>query len=522
MLSTPRRPFIVLNDITLQLAGKPLFAHTNWALHTGEHWAVMGPNGAGKSLLADALQRNKPLLAGRITYYFDRGHEGRTHLEPGEIIRISQESLLRLLQGQGGYHQARWQSFEGQGAPTVADVLTGKSIENRLPFETAATVSDEPAYRKKREKAVALLGIEPLLDRKLLHLSHGEARKVLIARALMQQPQLLILDDPFRGLDTDSQARLRHTIELLIADGATQVMLIVARSQDIPEGISHLLCVAGQKVTAQGPKEALLPCLFGMGDSGTQSFPPTEREQPFPAMRHSRLASSVALIEMNGVGVRYGDVTVLHEITWCMRRNEHWAVLGPNGAGKTTLLSLILADNPQGYANDMSLFGRRRGSGESIWDIKKRIGWVSPELQLYYYRNIPCYQVVCSGFFDTIGLYTDCSGDRSALARQWMQSLAIGHLANRTFRSVSAGEQRLTLLARALVKQPTLLVLDEPCQGLDTAHRHRIRSLLDRLCRQTPVSLIYVTHQWEELPDSISHVLKLAQGKMVSCGPKKR
>jgi molybdate transport system ATP-binding protein len=336
---------------------------------------------------------------------------------------------------------------------------------------------------------------------------------VLIARALMQSPKLLIFDDPFRGLDASSQRNLRRTLDHLIESGAIQVLIITSRKEDIPRGISHILSVSGKKVVGQGPKEILLPSL--MPDKRSRQT----ASGRFPAMDDALAGATPILIEMHQVSVTYEGIRVLNEITWSLRQGERWAVLGPNGAGKTTLLSLILADNPQGYANDLSLFGRKRGTGESIWEIKKRIGWVSPELQLYYDRNITCHQVVCSGFFDSIGLYRTCSADRQAVALQWMRSLSIDHLANQAFRSVSAGEQRLVLIARAMVKSPALLVLDEPCQGLDTAHRNQITSLLEQICLRVQVSLIYVTHQVEELPKAITHVLKLAKGTIASAGP---
>jgi molybdate transport system ATP-binding protein len=193
-------------------------------------------------------------------------------------------------------------------------------------------------------------------------------------------------------------------------------------------------------------------------------------------------------------------------------------VLGPNGAGKSTLLSLINADNPRAYGNQIRLFGRPRGSGESIWDIKRAIGWVAPELQQYYPKQNTCADVVCSGVFDTIGLYRACTPEHRAAALAWMQAFHLNEIAEQSFGSVSAGEQRLVLFARALVKTPRLLVLDEPCQGLDAAHRATLVALIDHLCRQTGISLIYVTHHADELPTAITHVLRLVRGRIQTIG----
>ena len=228
--------------------------------------------------------------------------------------------------------------------------------------------------------------------------------------------------------------------------------------------------------------------------------------------------SGPVLVNMKNTSVSYGHTRVLHNINWTMRQGENWAVLGANGAGKTTLLSLILADNPQAYANEITLFGKRRGSGESVWDIKRNIGWVSPELQAYHQKQTTCFNAVCSGFFDSVGLYKTCSPEQISMAQHWLSSFGLWHLADHPVGTVSAGEQRLVFLARALVKHPALLVLDEPCQGLDFNNRSRIINLLDQLCLQTPVNLIFVTHHFDEMPQAITHVLKLAQGRIQARG----
>jgi molybdate transport system ATP-binding protein len=197
-------------------------------------------------------------------------------------------------------------------------------------------------------------------------------------------------------------------------------------------------------------------------------------------------------------------------------------VLGPNGAGKSTLLSLILADNPKAYANDITIFGRKRGTGETIWEIKRPIGWMSPELQIHYKKLMTCLEVVCSGFFDSIGLYRSCSEPQVLTAKKWMTVLGITDLEAQFFPRISEGLQRLTLIARALVKSPNLLVLDEPCQGLDRNTRKNIIGLIDQVCRKTNATLLYVTHDMAKLPGVITHVLTLDSGRITGCGAYKK
>jgi molybdate transport system ATP-binding protein len=225
------------------------------------------------------------------------------------------------------------------------------------------------------------------------------------------------------------------------------------------------------------------------------------------------------IIAMHGVSITYQGVPVLKGIDWTVHQGERWALLGPNGAGKTTLLSLILADNPQAYTNDMRLFGQPRGSGESIWQIKRRIGWVSPELQVFYDRSLTVREVVSSGFFDSVGLYRRCNPEQAAIVSDWMEALDLTYLAERPIHTLSTGQQRLALLARALVKTPPLLVLDEPCQGLDSEHRFQIIDLVDRLCRVAPVTLIYVSHYADEIPAAITHQILLNNGEIQRCQP---
>lgn len=496
---------VSLRDITLLAHGTPAFEHTDWLIQKGEHWAVIGPTGAGKTLLAGAINRRVAMLGGEVRFFFDEtcGPAGRTYLRPGEVLTLSGETHRSFLSRYAGYHQARWQSLEGDGVPRVRDFFGGLLGEIL------------PGW----EDLIESLGLVPLLDRKVLHLSHGESRKVHFIFLLLQRPKLLILDDPLAGLDAASRVTLARAIEELLRGEVPQLLFISSRRDEIPAGVDRVLLVDRMHVRAQGTRDTvlaqfgleLMPAseLAGMGVS-TSAFDLAVAQYDAALGRGSGATSEI--VRMEGIAVNYGEVQVLRDVTWRVQRGERWLLSGPNGAGKSTLLSLILADNPQGYANELYLFGRRRGSGESIWEIKQNIGWVSPELHIHYPLSASCFEVVSSGFFDSVGLYRGCTPTQREAAEAWLEAFGLREVATAPFHSLSSGQQRLALLARALVKESPMLVLDEPCQGLDAAHRDSFLHLLDQICMRTAVTLIYVTHDPNELPASITHRLRLERG----------
>ena len=514
------QPVLVLQNVAVRSGDALRFAGTDWVMNRDEHWAVIGRTGSGKSLFVNALCRRVPIAQGHIRYHFDHNGTGRSYVERGDIVLISAETQREFLTAYSGYHQARWQSMEGQDTPTVADLLTGRSIERSSPHDVTSLTTDEAVYAERRAEAVSVLGIAPLLERKILHLSNGEIRKVLLARALMQSPHLLILDDPFAGLDAASRDTLARVLSHICGNGRQRVILVASRASEIPDGITHVLGVDHCHVVVQGKKSAVLETPLAQKVLNPDPAP-SPAPCPVPVTGWETPSTGSALIECRDVSIRYHGVTVLDHITWAMRYGERWAVRGPNGAGKSTLLSLILADNPQAYAVDLRLFGRRRGSGESIWDIKGHIGWFAPELAMFYQTRDTCQTVVCSGFFDSIGVFRDITKAQAERALAWMGVFGVDALAQQAFSTCSMGEQRLVLLARAFVKQPALVILDEPCQGLDAPRRSRIIEIVDSVCRQTPVSLLYVTHHRDELPRAITHVLELEQGRMKACGSRR-
>jgi molybdate transport system ATP-binding protein len=220
-------------------------------------------------------------------------------------------------------------------------------------------------------------------------------------------------------------------------------------------------------------------------------------------------------VELRDVRVAYGEREVLRGVSWTVRAGERWAVLGPNGSGKTTLLSLLCGDHPQAYSNDVRLFARQRGSGESIWDVKRQVGLVSPELHLYFSEPLTAAQTAATGFFDVL-VRRPTTPEQDAVVADLFERFGIGPLAPRPFARLSTGEQRLVLLVRALVKRPPLLILDEPFQGLDARTMARLRDWLDRELGPDQ-TLLFVSHHAEEVPRTVTHRLRLDEGRVVEC-----
>lgn len=485
--------FLELRDAAIRAGETIAFPGTDWRWLAGEHWAVLGPNGGGKSLLARALAGALPVVRGELRFGFS-APPGRTHEDAVALVSFEQAHELGL----DGQPAARWFTLEHADSPRVRDFLSRDRVEDINPFQVGGPPRRTPAaFARDRRRILGMLRIENLMSRDLLALSNGERRKILIARALLKKPRLLILDDPFAGLDAGSRRHFRQVIAGLIRRGGLHLLLITTRPDELPRGITHVLRVAACRVVSRGRARRT---------RGEPSPPRSARRTP----RGTKSPPGEEVIRLEKVTVRYGRKEILRDVSWRVRRGENWAVLGPNGSGKTTLLSLVTGDNPQAYSNDVLVFGRRRG-GESLWELRRRIGVVSPDEHLHCDGALSCGDAACPGLDDP---EQDGPTPRQRnAARRELSKLGLGGLAQEAFGALSPGRQRLVLLARALAKRPDLLVLDEPCQGLDARHRRRfLRAVEGEMARsRTPV--LYVTHHLDELPRGLSHVLRLREGR---------
>lgn len=490
------RPLVSFQNVTLRACGRDCLRVLNWIVRPGECWAVLGENGSGKSVLLDAVRGLVPVSRGEIAYGLGPGDAMAGDYPERAIAHVSVAEHRALVSEVLDYHQARWSPVEERERVLVRDLLGGT--------------------RRERQAISRLFGIEALQARELGTLSNGEMRKALIARALLTRPQLLLLDDPFAGLDTEARRRLRTLLSRLVRGGMTLV-IATTRPEELPAATSHLIGVAKRRVIFQGARRT---CAVRARELAVDTA--AAPAAPAAAMHWRRAGRGhpvdEPLVELRNIHVTYGRARILQGVSWTIQPGENWVVCGPNGSGKTTLMSLILADHTQAYVNDIRLFGMRRGSGESIWEIKRHIGWAAPELQYHYDGEATCFEVVCSGLYDTIGLYRECSVREERQTRRWMRNLGVTRFADAPFAEMHDGTQRLVLLARALVKEPPLVILDEPCQGLDGAHRRVVLEMLRRIAAHPGVAVVYITHHPEEIPPEFAHELRLARGRVVRCG----
>jgi len=500
---------LVLDNVTVRWNEGAAFPRTHWVWRHGEQWAILGPNGSGKSLFALALCGRLPLRRGEIHYHFDAEGEGSPPdaVPEQSIALLSPQTQRDLAAAESSFYQSRWHGGISEGRRTVAQFLSQSSVEGLNPFEVGGCKGNPRRFHENRRRFSRWLGIGPLFRRKLAALSNGEQRKVLLVHTLLRSPRLLILDDPFGGLDRDTRARLKTVIHRLMRAG-WPVLLITNRPDELPPRTTHLLLVRGHRLVAQGTKRALLKhpltreLAFSSAASSSFSKDQTRKGRPVP------------LIELNHATVQFGHRRILDDVTWTLRRGENWALTGPNGSGKTTLLSLIQGDHPQAYALDVRLFGVRPETTRTLWHLRRQIGWLSPEFHLHYPAGWSCLDVICSGFFNTVGLYEPCTSRQRAAARHGLRRFGLAGCADKSFGELSLGDQRLVLLARAVIKKPKLLILDEPGQGLDAAHRLSLLAVVDRLVGQTRASLVFVTHHAREIPGCITHVLELKSGRV--------
>ena len=472
------KKIIQLREVVTRLPELRFKEPLNWTIEEGQQWAIVGPNGAGKTLIADVIQRKFAFKEGEVLY----GCEGYSL---GWVRSIAFKDIYSLADCRNCYYQQRWHATETDEIPTVAEIL------------------EEHTGEKDFLEVLSLFGIKEFLPKKIIYLSSGELRKFLIVRTLLKRPRVLILDNPFIGLDVASRKLLMEMLQHITRLKGVQVVLLLSNPDEIPEMITHVLPVKDRRCLPVYSREEF----FKQTDLITDLFPDLESVVLPSSLKEQ--ASHIVTFRMEKVSIRYGNRVILKELDWEVKNGEKWALFGPNGSGKSTLLSLIYADNPQSYANTLYLFDRKRGSGESIWDIKKRIGYVSPEMHLYYMENVSTLRIVGSGFFDSIGLYQKCTEEQQEIALTWMRLLGIEALKDRSFLTLSSGEQRLALLARAFVKDPDLIILDEPLHGLDASNKRKAASIIEQYCARPGKTLIYVTHYPHELPSCVDKTFEL-------------
>ena len=446
-------------------------------VNTGEALAITGLAGCGKTSLGLALAQQL-YYQGTITYHLPDG---------SPIAWVEQQHHFKTLQSTTDlYYQQRFNSYDTEETQTVAE-----SLGHQL--ETARELIEE-------------MGIGYLLEEKLIQLSNGENKKLQLLNALLQQPAVLIMDQPFTGLDTLTRQWLNGQVNRLKQSGV--LVIVICSTDEIPDSTDQLI------ILEQGTMKTMEDRLsFQQQPSITTDLTESSIATAIPlSAAHPEFDS---IIDMEDVTVRYGEKLILDRISWRVLPGECWLLSGPNGAGKSTLLSLVNGDNPQAYANKIHLFGQRRGSGESIWDIKKKTGFLSPELHVYFNAASSGFETVASGLFDTIGLFRQVGPDDTEWVMQWMEVCGVSQLKDKRLFELSTGEQRMLLLARAMVKDPPLLILDEPCQGLDPDRKHQLLELINRVCTVTRKTLVFVSHYEKDVPGCVDKYIRVENGRRV-------
>jgi len=481
---------IQAEQLSAGLGTVELLSDINWSVEEGQHWIITGANAAGKSMLINTLIGRTRIMAGTLRFPF-LGEKIDFLKKKTAIARVSFTDTSKLFKSAEiqHYYQQRYNAFDADGHLTVRDYL-----------DTGGFDPNHPEHQEVLER----LGLDVLLDKERIKLSSGQTRKLLLSKALIKQPQLLLLDNPYIGLDAGSRQVLNDTLDRLAKE--SKISIVLSGHFDVlPDCISHRLHLEEGTPTYVGPWKKL---------AVDQRTPPATVQEE--ALNHlarffqerAQALSVEDVFKLDGVSVRYGSTTILDELTWQVKPGEKWMLKGQNGAGKSTLLSLLYGDNPQAYSLPVYLFDQKRGPGQSIWAIKEKIGFTSPELHAYYDQDLLARHVVWSGLTDTFHVKPGTPQEFRMVTKWLFQYFGIEAYFNEPFSQLSTGIQRLILLMRALVKVPPVLLLDEPFQGFDQNLIQSCRELLDRLMSRES-TLIFITHFEAEAPSIVDQIFRL-------------
>ncbi|MBI9105208.1 MAG: ATP-binding cassette domain-containing protein [Spirochaetales bacterium] len=458
---------IELKNISKSIKHKLIINDLSHRIDRGSFSGIYGMNGSGKSLLSE-------IMAGRI-----EPDSGRIIKKAGgcRVSVVSSSEERRLLEEERRNDDTDFMQGKIDPGRSVRQFIRAGIWTSEIDFDDLASEFE----------------MTNVLDRGLRFLSTGEFRKCLLLRAILEAPDLLILDDPFAGLDLVMRKELRKLIGRI--EGAIEAVLIISGRMSDFDGLTSDIRILGDGATIEG-RAGKMEVRTAVPDE-VSTEPETE---PCPAME---------LVRLEGVCLSYYDLKVLTDINWKIVSGEHWQIRGRNGSGKSSLLSLVNGDNPKAYGQKIDLFGRRRGTGETVWDIKKRIGTVSGTLQQNHRISQSVLSVAVSGFFDSIGLYEKPNLHQLETAEHWCLQFGLKDCLKTSFSDLSEGFKRKVLTVRAVIKKPDLLILDEPCQGLDDYNAAVVLETVELLLEKKHSTLLYVSHDPEHNMKSITNIMDL-------------
>ncbi|WP_205945152.1 ATP-binding cassette domain-containing protein [Pedobacter psychrodurus] len=475
------KPFLYIQNLNLSYHNKVVLKDLYWEVNVCQNWVLWGESGSGKTSLAKAIAG---LIAsqGSIEINYDVQRK-----LPAEVLFVESWYQFKNLEGVANfYYQQRYTSQQAKETLTVHAELVSYGKEKGLHFDRV-------------EPILEALGFATFASSQLIELSSGEHKKLQLVKALWLKPQLLIIDQPYTGLDAASRKNLNTLLEQITAEGVQ--LILICNDLEFPASIDCFAEIIDGQIVTSFSRE--------IGD-----LPLEIHKKKIPAfLKESPIYSSTDIVKMVDINISYGEKQVLRNINWEVKAGEKWLLQGPNGSGKSTLLSLVNGDHPQSYANKLYLFGIRRGSGESIWDIKQHIGLISPEFHWYFDANSTVWKCIASGFYDTVGLFQQLPYSKRAQVDELIEYFGLTASKNELLTALPLGKQRLVLLARTIIKNPELLILDEPCQGLDQQQTRHFNQLVDELC-SNGMTLIYVGHFESQLPTCIEKRILLEKGEV--------
>ncbi|WAJ70077.1 molybdate ABC transporter ATP-binding protein ModF [Catenovulum adriaticum] len=470
---------ISLNQVCAQVYQDYLMSDLNWQIEQNQHWVLLGGNSSGKSALSQIILGQAEIISGELTRHTK------------QLACISFEQQQALIEAE----------LKKDDADILDVIAEGTQVETIL-FEPNA---NQPLDLDLADKLTQDFEFSPLLKRKFRDLSTGETRKLLLIKAFINCPDLMVLDEPFDGLDAKSAQQLQQTLTEL--SGKISMVFILNRVDEIPDFITHYAYLKAGQIefsfakSNQAAYEQLMQLLHLQ--TATLTIPPADAPVSYS------INPKQALVKLTQAKVVYDEKVIFDKLNWQIMPNQHWQLTGKNGSGKTCLLNLITGDNPQCYQNDIWLFGFQRGSGESIWQIKQHIGFISNQFHLNYRVSISALNTIISGFYDSIGLYNQPTRNQQKIAKLWLELLALSDKQDTPFNQLSFGDQRLLLIARSMVKHPPLLILDEPCIGLDEINRQRVLALIEKICTSGTTTVIYVNHHAQDKIQGINQFLAM-------------